>query len=500
MNNLITSTKATLEQRQNKRVSLTKIFFVILLAFFLLAIIPSGLLFVGYSFANPFSETYYAELPRMYQKLKNSSKKKIVILGTSSVAFGIHSKLLEEELNYAGLDYDVVNFGLYGAIGTRAMMELSIHHIHQDDIVIFEPEWSDLTFSTRFSTLDFYRACADDFTLISMLSSDSKHDLSLDFYKFSGEKFSYLVKHEKVSPSGVYALSSFDDNQDMTNAERNNNQMSGYYDPNTLIDLEDLSFISDDFIDSVKAFNEQVILQGGQMFFRYCPMNRLAVKDTSRNSVHQGYISLQRTFSLPILGDPNRSILEENYFYDTNFHLNSSGMDVFTLRLAEDLKTEALLTTPNKNQTPEMPELPVDNQSNVYDNQDVDCFTYQKTTDGVEINGVTNLAREKTSLIIPGLYKEQKIVSITKDALSSLSSLTSVRFQTNITRLIDGMFDQCSSLESIILDHTDPTKISVGLSLFSQDNDITIYVPKGCVSTYAGNYSWSYYANHLQEV
>lgn len=477
-----------------------KIILVILLTIFLLAIIPVCLLLVGYSSVNPFSETYYAELPRMYQKLKDSSKKKVIILGTSSVAFGIHSKLLEEELEYAGLDYDIVNFGLYGAIGTRAMMELAIHHIHQDDIVIFEPEWSSLTFSTRFSTIDFYRACAGDLQLISALSLDSQHDMGLDFYQFAGEKFSYLVKNEKASPSGVYALSSFDENEDMTKAKRADNQMTGYYDQNTLIDLEDLSFISQDFIDYVKEYNEKVRRLKAQMFFRYCPMNRLAIKDTSRASVHNGYLTFQRTFTLPVLGDPNRSILEENYFYDTNFHLNSAGMDLFTLRLAEDLKTEALITTPNKNQTPDMPELPIDNTTASYNNADVDCFTYQKTAEGVEINGVTSQARNKETLIIPGIYKGQQIVSITKDALSSLTSLKSVRFQTNITRLLDGMFDSCSSLKSIILDHEDPTKIAVGLSLFEKSREITIYVPKGCVSTYAGNYSWSYYAKYLQEV
>ena len=43
-------------------------------------------------------DTYYAELPRKVDRLEQVSGKRVVVIGGSSVAFGIDSKLMEQEL------------------------------------------------------------------------------------------------------------------------------------------------------------------------------------------------------------------------------------------------------------------------------------------------------------------------------------------------------------------------------------------------------------------
>ena len=50
-----------------------------------------------------------------------TNNKKIVFIGDSAMPFGLRSDLIEEEIP----DYKVVNFGLYGSIGTKFMVDLS---------------------------------------------------------------------------------------------------------------------------------------------------------------------------------------------------------------------------------------------------------------------------------------------------------------------------------------------------------------------------------------
>ena len=67
-----------------------------------------------------YSESFVGVLDDKVERLESIEGEKVVVVGGSSVAFGLDSALMEEELGKP-----VVNFGLYAAIGSVAMMELS---------------------------------------------------------------------------------------------------------------------------------------------------------------------------------------------------------------------------------------------------------------------------------------------------------------------------------------------------------------------------------------
>ena len=114
---------------------------VFAIVIFLVALlsIPVTFIIIGFATPSQYALTYYGELGKMYENLRLTSGRKIVIIGTSSVAFGVDSALMSEELSAAGADYEVVNFGLYGALGTKVMLDLSEQYIGEGDIVVFAP-------------------------------------------------------------------------------------------------------------------------------------------------------------------------------------------------------------------------------------------------------------------------------------------------------------------------------------------------------------------------
>ena len=67
----------------------------ILITLILLISIPVSIICVGFCLPAQYGKTYYAVLPKMFDKLKKTTGKKIVVVGNSAVAFGLDPKLAE---------------------------------------------------------------------------------------------------------------------------------------------------------------------------------------------------------------------------------------------------------------------------------------------------------------------------------------------------------------------------------------------------------------------
>ena len=63
------------------------------------------------------------------------------------MAFDCDSALMDDFFP----SYEIVNFGMYAGLGTKAVMDLSENYIHEGDIVILSPEQSEQTFSDYFN-------------------------------------------------------------------------------------------------------------------------------------------------------------------------------------------------------------------------------------------------------------------------------------------------------------------------------------------------------------
>lgn len=58
----------------------------IVITLILLISIPVSMICVGFCLPAQYGNTYYAALPKMFQKLKNTEGKKIIVVGNSAVA------------------------------------------------------------------------------------------------------------------------------------------------------------------------------------------------------------------------------------------------------------------------------------------------------------------------------------------------------------------------------------------------------------------------------
>ena len=78
-------------------------------------------LICGFGLPVQFGDTFMGELKSKYERLKETSGKRIVLVGGSGVAFDCDSALMDDFFP----SYEIVNFGMYAGLGTKAVMDLS---------------------------------------------------------------------------------------------------------------------------------------------------------------------------------------------------------------------------------------------------------------------------------------------------------------------------------------------------------------------------------------
>lgn len=444
-------------------------------------LLPSLLLFLGVAIEDQFDDTYYGEYKEMVRQLREANGQKIVLVGNSAVPFGVQSDLLEKEIP----EYEVVNFGLYGSIGTKAMMNASKNEIGQGDIVVLLPELNERSLSLAFSGEQFLYAVDGDFSLLT--SQDDWQSLVYGYSHYISAKVNRLFSEKTIDE--VYAKRSFLSKDgtysDYITLHRPHNVMTTGFDENDKIEL---SAISKEFLAFVKDYQSFIEGKGAKFYFGFAPVNRLAME---RNSIGSLYAFLRQN-GISTLGNPDFSIMDHEWFFDSNYHLNSAGSTVYTALLAEQIKAELGDDRPLTIELPSKPSMPVTPPKEGND-EHADLFLYEEGEDTVRIVGLKEEGKNKTELIVPSRYHGKKVVSFEKEVFQNRTELSKITIGANISVLYDHSFEGCTRLISLVLVQTNPNTISVGKNLLKGADECMIYVSPEAEQLFATHYFWQTY-------
>ena len=456
------------------------------------AILCSTLAFFGisgFALKPAYGETYLGEFKHKVSLLeKKSEEKRIIFVGGSAVAFGINSKLINSNLN----GYKAVNFGLYASLGSRIMMDIVSKNIQDGDLVILMPEQDSQMLSLYFNGESTWQALDGDFHTLKYLSYDNYSSLIASYPKFALSKIKY--NFNPLNIDGIYKRDSFNEYGDIESSLRDANIMyPKYYDDVNRVSF-DADIISSNFIDYANEFNKSVTKKGGEVFYYFPPMNVDSLIDKSYSSVDDYYSYLCDELDFPIMGNPHNSLMKPLWFYDTNYHLNTSGSVVYTKQVIKDIKV--LLNDSSKTEItePEMPTPVVDEGDG--DNSYAECFDYSEKDNGIILTGLKGDFEE---VVLPYRINNKIVTSFSCELFKNNKAIKKITFQENITKIDDYSFDGCTNLNSIILKQTLPSKIKIGSNLLDGTNAI-IYVPESSLSTYLSDYSWNKYASRISSI
>lgn len=451
---------------------------------------PATIYSLGFYLPAQFENTFYAGLQLKVKNIKNKSKKRIILIGGSSVPFGIRSDLIK--LNFP--EYDVVNFGLYASLGTKVMLDIAKKYVGKDDVVIISPEQHPQSLSMYFNNSEMWKAVDGDFDILKDIDRKDKEKMWGAFPSFVGEKCMYYYSNTKPNPEGVYNVSSFNSYGDIEYNDRKYNIMVKQYDVNNMITFDN-EIISDAFITYLNEYSTALKKNNAKFYYHFGPMNVKAITQSHLAKVDEFYNYLDSKLNFSIIGNPHQSIMDNEWFYDTNYHLNSSGAVVNTLNLVSDLKILFNDNSQIYGTYPDKPIIPSDEDVYEENNTDQECYSYQEKEDYAYIVGLTELSKNKTKINIPTSYNGKPIRYFTQDVFTNNENIEEVTINNNIKLLFDNSFNG-SNIQKIIIKNNYPNKIQVGSKLLNE-SDANIYVSKSALVNYKTDYSWSVYSDRL---
>lgn len=406
-------------------------------------------LICGFGLPVQFGDTFMGELKSKYERLKETSGKRIVLVGGSGVAFDCDSALMDDFFP----SYEIVNFGMYAGLGTKAVMDLSENYIHEGDIVILSPEQSEQTFSDYFNGEYMWQAADGAFGMLRDLKSENFEAMLGNFPRFVLEKLNYVMKGQKPQTDSIYQKKSFNTYGDIELDTCRENILPNGYDVNQKVRFTE-DVVQPEFMDYMNDWTKRLEKKGAVVWYRYCPVNKLSVEDMDDLAAYD--VFLRQKLDFPVIGNPENSLMEAEWFFDTNFHLNQPGKEVNTVQLIRDMKA---MLGDDRAVTVELPEKP-------------------HRTWG-EVSAETRIWTAKDSETYQG---EETIV-----------------IPENVTQIEDYAFSNCAGLKQIVLEQKDPSKCIVGQHLLD-GTGAEILVPQMSVDSYKRNYFWSVYAGRIGEV
>ena len=406
-------------------------------------------LICGFGLPVQFGDTFMGELKSKYERLKETSGKRIVLVGGSGVAFDCDSALMDDFFP----SYEIVNFGMYAGLGTKAVMDLSENYIHEGDIVILSPEQSEQTFSDYFNGEYMWQAADGAFGMLRDLKSENFEAMLGNFPRFALEKLNYVMKGQKPQTDSIYQKKSFNTYGDIELDTCRENILPNGYDVNQKVRFTE-DVVQPEFMDYMNDWAKRLEKKGAVVWYRYCPVNKLSVEDMDDLAAYD--VFLRQKLDFPVIGNLENSLMEAEWFFDTNFHLNQPGKEVNTVQLIRDMKA---MLGDDRAVTVELPEKP-------------------HRTWG-DVSAETRIWTAKDS----ETYQGEETIAIPE----------------NVTQIEDYAFSNCAGLKQIVLEQKDPSKCIVGQHLLD-GTGAEILVPQMSVDSYKRNYFWSVYAGRIGKV
>ncbi len=452
---------------------------------------PVSLLYFAFELPAQYRDTFVGALYDKVDALKHTDGKRIILVGGSSVAFGLRSDLLETEFS----EYSVINLGMYAGLGSTVTLELAAQQMRPGDIIVFSPEQNAQTLSLYFNAETMWQAADGHFGLLQSVCAKDRSALIGQLPYFASQKAQYYFTGNAPDGDGIYARLSFNRWGDIQSSLRERNVMISSFDPNMPI-LFDPALPDSAFVSYLNEYEARCVARGVSFFYSFCPMNAAAVSPSEVERVSAYQTALESKLQCKVLGRAEDAILEPVWFFDTNFHLNSAGAVVNTIRLAGELKTALFMPA---EVGIAYPQPPASASMEVFPGDDTDAysFRYRQTDQGMVITGLTEKGAQKTSLIIPTQYNGAAVIGFTVDTFAGQKTLEELTIQGNIKSIEDASFAGCLALRRIVIRQPSPSDILVGQGLLT-DTTADLFVPGESLGAYKTNYFWSAYAANIQ--
>ena len=488
---------------------MTKKYIIGIISLLLALIIPlASFVCLAVSLPDVYGETFLGALEGKYKRLCSIDSPKLVVVGGSSVAFGLDSEVLERELNMP-----VVNFGLYATLGTKLMMDLSRANVNEGDIVILSPEMNSQTLSLYFNAESTWQAIESSPSILKHIAFEDLGSMAGAYYSHNATKLKYVRDGVKLSPDGIYRSDSFNEYGDIDYDRPYNTMYASTgmtYDTANKISLS-TDIVSPEFTDYVNDYVKWCEKKGARVYFSFCPMNIDGFEtSTDKNSMIEMFEFLTRKLDCPVINSPIDTAYESNYFYDTNFHLNDAGVSLHTRCLLTSLYRQLGRTDIPTVDLLEMPDLPIYEGDLSTDGNDFEeMFVYEEYGSGYALVGTTEAARDLKYLEIPSSHNGRAVIALNDGLFKDCPALTEIRVYKSISVFSEKVFESMNGSLKVYMSVDDAPYMTdedaplpqVSMELLDNtDANVTFCFSQKGFERFLEDYSWQQHGEHFEVV
>ena len=263
--------------------------------------------------------------------------------------------------------------------------------------------------------------------------------------------------------------------------ERGENVMSLYYDPNTAVNLSS-DILDPEFADYLNDYISYCEKKGANVYFSWCPVNEIAITEDTKSDerIAEFESFMQASINCTFISNISDYILDPGYFYDTNFHLNDSGVRARTVALTRDLLLELGIPSAVTEKVPEPPALPEIDLRYFDEDENAKYFEYTSLDNGAYmITGIKDEYKHMTTLTIPLGYNTYKVTHIGARAFEGTALETLILTEdTNVRNIMNGAFKGASSLKSLYVLYPDSEVIAPPADFVGVASGFVVYVPE----------------------
>ncbi len=292
----------------------------------ILAVIGIGL-FYKY-IPDQYTTNYVESMWDKYNRLCSINEPKIVLIGDSNLAFGINSEYLEQILNEP-----VVNMGLHGGLGNDVQTRLAMANVNPGDI---------------------YVICYTDYGQEDVVSQKDLTLIMLSRHKEMWQELSLEQKWRLISGMPDYMFNSIsyyisgrgNEPIEECHADYSYKGFNKYGDNEIRIPENDFfdftnvesrcGIISDKTITDIRKWKQYCDDRGASLVIAGYPIVKTKIMDSEEMFSEYGEDISKKTDCL-IISDFGDYIMDQDYFYDSVFHLTLEGAQHRSEILADDL-------------------------------------------------------------------------------------------------------------------------------------------------------------------
>lgn len=304
-----------------------KVFFLTLVVLVCLV----GMAFFDYFFiGSQYGNNYQASLVDKVKRLESIVEPKIILVGNSNLAFGIHSEEIEEALGMP-----VVNLGLHGSLGNAYHEQIAKLNINAGDIVVVchssfsdtdeinDPKLAWITYDYNSELWPIFRQ-KDYGTMLLAYPSYLKKSY-----------FLWLTHTGNLDSGDGYSRSSFNEYGDVIYKPMEGQMNGDIFFLENKITVPDINEIC---INRLNELNDYCEERGATMVVAGYPIAFGKYADFTEKDFEEFQSELVSVLDCDVISNYIDYFYPYDYFYNTTLHLNDEGAEVRTLQLINDLK------------------------------------------------------------------------------------------------------------------------------------------------------------------